>query len=549
MKRKFSIFEYFLLFLVIFFAIGYIIFPLLSLFKESFGESGFSFDSYKELFNPTVLSSAFNSIILSIITVIGSAVIGIALAYYFHFYKIPYKNFFSVVFLIPLATPPIVGVVSFLYLLSDNGILSRILFSIFSNNILTGFDGWKAIIIIHLFSFYPLFFLFGTASFEKLDYNIIDASNSLGASKWTTFKRIVLPFLIPSAASAGIITFMASMASFSAPFVFGGSLRFLTTEIYYSKINGDNGLTSALSILLTLISVLFLFLLRKFRTSNEYSLRMKGTVKKIDSAKLYKTGIAGKIFFFVSAFAVLMPVLTLLYLSLIPEGSLIRNYFADTLTIENYGKIFTEDSVAVPYYNSLIMSLIAVAATVLIGLPSSYFTAKRKIKGSNFLEGLITLPYGIPGTVIAISLIFSFNSANVFSFGEILVGTFVIMPLAYTIRNIPAITQSLNSGFNNIDPSLEEASYSLGAGRFKTFFGIVFPLIIPALISGALIVFINSFGEFVSSILLYTFSTKTISIDIYSQLRLYNTGGSAASGFIMFIIVLIALIFSRRKFA
>lgn len=544
MKKKFSIFEYVLLFIVLFFAIGYILFPLVELAKESFR---FNLDSYKTLGSPTVLGSALNSVMLSVITVVGCAAIGILLAYYFHFYKIPFKKYLSVIFLIPLATPPIVGVVSFLYLLSDNGILSRILFAIFSKNILTGFEGWTAIIIIHLFSFYPLFFLFASASFEKLDYNVIDASNSLGASKWTTFRKIILPFLLPSVASAGIITFMASMASFSAPFVFGGSIRFLTTEIYYSKINGDTSLTAVLSIFLTLISVVFLFLLRKFRTANEYSLRMKGSVKKIDASKLYNLNSAGKILFPLTGFVILLPVLTLLYLSLIPEGSLIRNYFGEGLTLINYQNIFTTDAVALPYYNSLMMSLIAVTGTVIIGLPASYFTAKKKIKGGNILESIITLPYGIPGTVIAICLIFSFNSGNVFSFGEILVGTFAIMPLAYTIRNIPAITQSLNSGFNNIDPSLEEASYSLGAGRFKTFRTIILPLIIPAIISGALIVFINSFGEFVSSILLYTFSTKTISIDIYSQLRLYNTGGSAASGFIMFLIVLIALIFSRRK--
>lgn len=544
MKKKFSIFEYVLLFVVLFFAVGYIIFPLIELFKES---TGSNFDSYKNLGSAVVLNSAFNSVLLSVVTVVGCAAIGILLAYYFHFYKIPFKKYLAVIFLIPLATPPIVGVVSFLYLLSDNGILSRILFAVFSTNILTGFEGWKAIIIIHLFSFYPLFFLFASASFEKLDYNIIDASNSLGASKWTTFRKIILPFLLPSVASAGIITFMASMASFSAPFVFGGSLRFLTTEIYNSKINGDTSLTAVLSVFLTLISVVFLFLLRKFRTANEYSLRMKGSVKKIDSSKLYKLNVIGKILFPVTGFIILLPVLTLLYLSLIPEGSLIRNYFGEGLTLINYQNIFTSDSVALPYYNSLMMSLVAVAGTILIGLPASYFTAKKKIKDGNILESVITLPYGIPGTVIAICLIFAFNSPNLFSFNEILVGTFAIMPLAYTIRNIPAITQSLNSGFNNIDPSLEEASYSLGAGRFKTFRIIVLPLIVPAIISGALIVFINSFGEFVSSILLYTFSTKTISIDIYSQLRLYNTGGSAASGFIMFLIVLIALIFSRRK--
>jgi iron(III) transport system permease protein len=170
----------------------------------------------------------------------------------------------------------------------------------------------------------------------------------------------------------------------------------------------------------------------------------------------------------------------------------------------------------------------------------------KNLRGKQLMESILTLPYGIPGTVIALSLIVSFNMPSVFTAMTSLVGTFWIIVLAYAIRNLPLITQSSLSGLYSLDPSLEEASFSLGASGMKTFGSIMLPVLLPAILNGALLVFINSLGEFVSTILLYSYNTRTISIEIYSQLRLYNTGTAAAYGIILFILVMIIVYFSKR---
>ena len=192
------------------------------------------------------------------------------------------------------------------------------------------------------------------------------------------------------------------------------------------------------------------------------------------------------------------------------------------------------------------MSLIAVLITLIIGVISSYLIAKKKIRGKNLLESILSLPYGIPGTVIALSLILSFNTPTLFTAFISIVGTFWILPLAYAIRNLPVLTQSSIAGFNAIDPSLEEASRTLGASEIITFRKIIVPLIFPSVFNGALLVFINSVGEFVSTVLLYSYSTKTISVEIYSQIRMYNTGAAAAYGILLFLMVMIIVYFSRR---
>ena len=548
MNKKLKPVEIFLLIPVLYFIIAFILYPLFSLFLNSFASdtSSFTFKVFSDLLSANVLKASFNSILLSVITVAGGLITGTALSLIFYFYNIKNKKLLEALFLIPLALPPIVGVVSFLYLTGENGILGRLLGLLFkTGSIKLGFEGWVAIIIVHIYSFYPMFLLFTKAGLSKFDHSLIDASLTLGESRLKTIFKIILPIMIPELTGASIVVFMASMASFSAPFIYGGSLRFLTTEIYFSKINGDAALSSALAVLLTLISLLFLFLLRKLRVSNEFSLRMKGTVKNITS--FAKSGVLLKILLTIAVIIVISPVLTLIYLSLIPEGSLVRNIFADSLTIINYQKIFTDTSSYNSILNSLNSTLVTVGAVLLLGVTAAYFITKKRNKISSILETLLSLPYGIPGTVIAIGLIITFSRGTALTFGEALTGTFIILPIAYSIRNIPVMLQFVSAGFQNIDPSLEEASMTLGASQSKTLFKIILPLVFPAILYGSLLVFINSFGEFVSTILLYTFSTKTISVEIYSMLRLYNTGGSSAFGVLLFLIVFLTLYFTRRN--
>lgn len=544
-KLKLSPVNIILLILILFFITGYIVYPLLSLVKESL--SVFTQGETLNSFYDIVSKSIFNSILLSIITVLGSCIAGVYFAYRFQYYNFPLKNFFFTLLLIPIATPPLVGVVAFLFLLNDNGLLTKIISLLFNlQSAPFKFEGWTAIIIVHIYSFYPFFLLFTSSALKKIDANLIDASHSLGASKSRTFLKIILPLLMPSIAGASLIVFMASMASFSAPFIFGGSIRFLTTEIYSAKINGDTGLASVLSVLLTMISLGFLILLRIYRKKTAFESRSKGTAKSASYLSQKKSGVSGSLSIAVFALIVMLPILALLFLSLIPEGSLMRNYFTEPFTFENYFKIFSDSQFFEPFSNSIQMGLIAVIITIVIGVSAAFFITRKKIRGSNIIESLLSLPYGIPGTVIALSFIISFNTPTIFTAFMTIAGTFWILPLAYSVRNIPVITQSSISGFNALDPSLEEASASLGATGPRTFRRIILPLVSPSIFSGALLVFINSVGEFVSTILLYTFSTKTVSVEIYSQLRLYNTGSAAAYGIILFLLVMFIVYVSRK---
>lgn len=531
-----------LYFLLIYFIAGYVLYPLIILIKESLlsGNSGFL-----TLLNSNSAEAVWNTLFLSLISVIGSAITGTYLAYVLHFRRLRNKSIISAIILIPIATPPIIGTVAFLYLIGDNGILIRLLQMITGAASITPIGGWTAIILIHLYSFYAFFYLFTSASLKKLDHSLIEASYSLGAKKLKTFFSVVLPYLMPSIIGASIVVFMASMASFSAPFIFGGNSRFLTTEIYYSKVNGDIQLSAMLSVFLTLVSLIALIAFIKLRKQTDYKLSSKGTIRIQAEQSKEKSGFLNIAIITFIITAILLPLISLLYLSLIPEGALLRNIFKESLTLTNYINLFKDPAIYTPFINSFKMALVTVVLCLIIGLIASLQITKSKSFFSKITEIFISLPYGIPGTVIALTLILSFNTPNLITLVP-LVGTFIILPIAYTIRNIPLFTQSATAGLNNFDKSLEEASYTLGADKFHTFRKIIFPLILPSVINGSLLVFINSMGEFVSTILLYNYATRTVSIEIYSQLRMYNTGAGAVYGILLFAFVIITVYITRK---
>ncbi len=545
-SKRFTAVSGSMLVVVVFLACGYIVFPLYSLLKESLSQGA---RAYTDLLHSSLLQATVNSVAISILSVIGSGAVGIFIAYVFQYIDFPAKSFFSKIVLIPLALPPLVGVISFLFLIGESGMLSRILAAI--SGVSPSFftvGGWTGIVLVHIYSFYVFFYLFVSSALKQLDGNALDASASLGATRAYTTRKVLLPMLTPAIVAASLMTFMSSMASFSAPLLFGGTTRFLTLEIYTAKLNGDNASAAALAVLLSIISVCVLVLLRMWQDSHRHDIASKGSPRSSTIAHTRLTKIVVLTVTFACAVLFALPVLTVVVLSFIQEGSWTFQIFPSTFTVENYRRLFVEPHLFDPFINSVLMSAAAAVMVIVIGVTAAYLVSRKNFRGKRLLEVLISLPFGIPGTVIAVGLILSFNRPSLFSFQSVLIGTFWIMPIAYAVRNLPLLYRSTAAGLDAVHPSMQEAAETLGSPGSRTFRKIILPLIIPSIVSGTLLVFINSAGEFVSSILLYTYSTKPISVEILSQLRLFNIGGAAVCSTLLMILVLAVVGISNRYF-
>ena len=182
------------------------------------------------------------------------------------------------------------------------------------------------------------------------------------------------------------------------------------------------------------------------------------------------------------------------------------------------------------------MSVVATLGAVALGLLAARQSLLLGGRAGSLLEGLVALPWAIPGTVFAIALgtAFSVNAPWVGRF--IWVGTPILLPLAYLVRCLPITGRAALAGLRQLDKALEEAAWSLGAGRVRTFRRVVFPLVRPSLVAGLGLAFITALGDFVTSIVLSTFETRPISIEIQSSLRDQAFGVAAAYGVLLMIL-------------
>jgi iron(III) transport system permease protein len=538
------------LLLLLFVLSGYVLYPLAVTFIESLRfEGGHSLDRYIALFDPANRASweaIWNSVFVSALTVVFSCMIGTLFAVVFTQFEFPLSNLLARVAVMPIALPPLVGVVAFLFVFGESGIIPRGIQTLLSTGTVPFFlEGLNAIVAVHVYSFSVYYYLFVSTALRRLDASLIEAASGLGSSTWPTFRRVILPGIRPAIIGASILTFMASMASFSAPFLFGGDRRFMTTQIYSSKLNGDFELAAAQALGLAAVSVVFFVALKLFAPREADFRVLKGAdrprpipVRRGSRVVLIGTSIA-------ILFVEILPILTIVLISFVQEGSWTWQILPTSYTVDNYVKLLNDPRVFEPVRNSLLMSLLAVGLALVVGTIAAYTVVKGGLRKTRvFLDLLVTLPFALPGTVVALGLILAFSSPSIFSAWTVLVGTFWILPLAYFVRTFPLVVRSTSAALERFDDSLMEAAQTFGAGVLRRFRKIALPLILPGIVSGALLVMIAGLGEFVSSILLYTYASRPISIEILSQLRSYNFGGAAAYCSILLVIILLVVLLS-----
>jgi len=175
--------------------------------------------------------------------VVLAAAVGIPLAVLFSRYDLPGARLLGGLAALPAVLPPLVGVIAFLFLYGETGFVSLLLMKLLRlQNPPWRLEGAGAILLVHAYSMYVYFYLFVRAGLAALDGAQLEAAASLGAGRWRTVWRVVVPQLRPALMGAALLTFMTSLASFSAPYIFGGGFRVMTTQIVSTRLNGENEL-------------------------------------------------------------------------------------------------------------------------------------------------------------------------------------------------------------------------------------------------------------------------------------------------------------------
>jgi iron(III) transport system permease protein len=485
---------------------------------------------------PTELRALWASLWISLASVALAALIGIPLALLLGRYNLPGARVLGGLVALPAVLPPLVGVVAFLFLYGETGFVPLLLMWLLRlEEPPWRLQGPGAILLVHAYSMYVYFYLLVRAALVSLDGSQLEAAASLGAGRWRTFRRIVIPHLKPALAGASLLTFMTALGSFSAPYVFGGGFRVMPTQIVATRLNGEDQLAMVQTASLTAVALLALLLFR-----SDPREQVGGGRKGAGPARIAIRGPLGRLLAGVAGWGLatllLLPHLTLVLVSFVPVGTWTTEPLPPSYTLDNYATLVLDPVRLRPLVNSIWLAVVATVAAVLIALAGALLSARRRTGPRRAIEGLLALPWAVPGTVFAIALATAFSVREPLAGRFVLVGTLWILPLAYLVRNLPITSRAISAGVRALDPSLDEAAASLGAGRGRTLLRVTLPLLRPALLAGASLAFVTAFGDFVTSIMLYTYDTRPISLEILSSLRQADVGVAAAYGVVLMLV-------------
>lgn len=488
------------------------------------------------LLSPSGLAAVRNTLLISFASVATSGLLGTALALLLTRYSFPGSRVLAGVAYLPFTLPPLVGVLSFYYLIGRDGLVPRLLEEGLGLR-QAYLEGPAAILAVHTYSFYVFFYAMVSAALQDLDVSQIEAARTLGAGRWRVFRRVTYPMLRPALAGAALLTFMSSGASFSAPLIFGGDFPMLSVRVYEEQQQFHTNEAITLTVALAAVSFLGILLFRS--RAHPAGTGSKGVRTPLRSRR---TRFAAGALAWGTVLALLAPHLAIVALSFVNHREWHEQLVPTSFTLANYRAIFLDPNAFAPIRNSLWMSGLAAVATLAVAMPAAYLIGRRRT-GGRAVNLLVMLPWALPGTVIAMNLIAAFNEPWL-----PLYNTVWMLPLAYCVRSVPLLTRVATAAVEPFDASLIEAGRTLGGSRWFCLCRIAAPLIAPAAVAGTALVFALSLGEFVASILLYLPSNVPISVRINMEWR--GSGVGSAFAYSVFLVTLVTATFvTARRFA
>ena len=500
------------------------------------------------LSRPGEWAALWASVWISLVSVVLAAAIGIPLAFLFEWFDFPGRKTLGSLVALPVVLPPLVGVIAFLFLYGESGFIARaVQAALHLESAPWRLQGAGAILLVHAYSMYVYFYLFTRAGLAKLDVSMLEAAQALGADRWATLWHVIVPLLRPSLVGAAMLTFMTALGSFSAPYIFGGGFRVMTTQIVATKLNGDVPVAMVETVALALVAVIGLVILRRTEGDDILVALGKGIAPRPRPIRRRSVRILTASLGWGLAVVLLLPHLTLALVSLVPYGAWTTEILPPVINLANYRRLFSEAERLRPMLNSLWMAAASTAGAVALALAGGWFVVRRRVALRRAIEALLALPWALPGTVFGIALAITFSVHAPLQLRFVLVGTALILPLAYLVRGLPLTGRGILAAYRQLDPALEEAAASLGAGRWRTLVRVTLPQLKPGLMAGASLAFVAALGDIVASIVLYTYETRPVSIEILSSLRLAETGVAAAFGVVLMVVSAIVLGVGARR--
>ena len=495
---------------------------------------------WQKLWSSHNVEALRNSILLGLLTVVVCGATGSFLAFYTLMIQPRKAKVLHSFLFLPFVLPGVVSVLAFIQIYADTGVINQTLKALFHlDEAPFQFTGLPAILLIHAATQYVIFYLQLRLALQNVDHSQIEAARQLGASSWSVFTTVFWPECRQAVLMSSLLTFVAGISAYSAPYLVGGRFTVLSARIAASKLNNDMGGARLQVLLLFGLAAILMLFSERFSRQQHFDRDSRGVRRGRFVVQNRKLRFLLHLIAVLLILMIFIPLLAVIYFSFGPTKEWMTQIVPTTLTLENYVQLFGARRALRPLRNSLQMSLLAALTACVFSLIFLLISDRRRDAASNFGRFGFTLPAAIPASTLGIMLISAFNQPFLLLGNQILVGTFWIMPLAYAITALPIAFRTVQGSLERFPLDYAHAAANLGASSWKVLWQIRLPLARPAIISAFLYVFMRALGEYNISSLLYNVKTEPISIRMISAMHDYNMGLSMAYASVILIMSLL----------
>jgi iron(III) transport system permease protein len=528
------------------FLILFLVYPLGRIFYDAVtDETGvLTLANFHDFFTDRFyLRSLWHSLILGVATVITSSVLGVAVALLLVRYDFAGRGLFSYLTMIPIISPPLVGVLGFTFILGRAGTVNVLLMDYLDMlrpvNFLYGVHGVVLVETLHLF---PMITLNVVDALGKVDPSLEEAAESVGARAWSRLWRVTLPLTTPGYVAGALMVFIWTYSDFATPLVLGvqdvlapqaylNIVQFVDRRIFRMGI--------VISTLMVLLAVLFLLAARHYVAIKDYS--------SLSYSRVARRRLAGGPQILAIAFLSLLLLLSFIPYIGLALASVGKGWALTPLpvayTLQYYERVIVET----PKYilNSFVYSGLAVVICVLVGVPIAWLLARSSVPGRGALDAVNTLILAVPGTAIGIAYIRAFHF-DLPGFDRGLTSFWIVMPLVLAVRRLPYTVRGSFASLLLVHHSLEEAAGSVGASGSRVFRDVTLPLIWKGIMVGGLFSFMTSLQEASAVLFLALGGWESITNGIFAFYIAGSANEAAALGVILIAVAAISVAVINR---
>ena len=507
----------------------FVVVPLVNVLIQSFRsfDGTISGKAYIQAFiSEENLKALTHSLVLGVTSGALSTVIGFLFAYCASYVKMKWKSIFNLIAMLPIVSPPFAVALSIILLFGSRGLITYTLLGMRDVNVY----GFRGLLFAQTLSYFPIAYLLLNGVLSSIDPSIEEASRNMGGSRGKTFIHVTVPLTLPGIANSFLLVFIKSVADFGNPITIGGNYQTLATQIYYQAIgNYDMQGGAAVAILLLLISM-SLFAMSKLWIEKKSFVTITGKASR-KRALIDEKHIA----FPLTTICYIISFIVIGLYILIPLVSFVKLWGVDyTFTFENYRYAFSVGRKSLR--DSTIMAALATPITGILAMITAFLIVRKRFTGRKAMEFVSMLGMTVPGTVMGIGYVLSFNTPPL-----AITGTMLIIVLSYVFRYLPIGVQSGVTALKQIDPSIEEAAADLGANSFKTFVTVTLPLIKTAFFGGLVYTFVKSMTSVSAVIFLVSARYKLLTVSVLDQVDSGKFGVASAMSTMLIAVVYIAI--------